>query len=188
MPELRESYLFRLECTPPAYMWSGVGDLVVPGDAVVGSAPTTYLGGGQWVDLPEIQQLINGTADRVEFTASGVDQETIRLALEDRASVDGATVRIGTVPMDANYQLAGPVDWEWEGLADVVTVDSTSNEVGDRTRSVTLSVGSSDTARSRSQLTTFTDADQRRRSPDDAMFSHVAGITAGNTRRFGGTD
>lgn len=183
--EIKEAYLFRLECDPPAYMWSGVGDLVVPGDAIV-SGTTTYLGGGEWVDLPEVQQLINGTADRVEFTASGVDEETIRLALEDRASVDGATVRIGTVPMDANYQLSGPVDWEWEGVADVVTVDSTSNENGDRIRSVTLSVGSADTARSRSQLTLFTDADQRRRSPDDAIFSHVGGIASGNTRRFGG--
>lgn len=185
MPEIREAYLFRLECDPPAYMWSGVGDLVVPADAIVPTT-TTYLGGGQWIDLPEIQQLINGTADRVEFTASGVDQETIRLALEDRASVGGALVRIGAVPMDANWQVAGPVDWEWEGVADVVTVDSAANGVeGGRIRSVTLSVGSSDTARSRSQLTFFTDADQRRRSPTDAIFSHVARISAGNTRRFG---
>lgn len=187
MPEIRESYLFRLECDPPAYLWSGVGDLVVPGDSVV-PTETTYLGGGEWIDLPEIQQLINGTADRVEFTASGVDQETIRLALEDRASVSGALVRIGTIPMNSNWQISGPVDWEWDGIADVVTVESSSGgEDGNRIRSVTLSVGSSDTARSRSQLTFFTDADQRRRSPTDAIFSHVGRIAAGNTRRFGGS-
>lgn len=180
--EIRESYLFRIECDPPAYMWSGQGNLVVPADAIV-PTETTYLGGGEWVDLPEIQQLINGTADRVDFTASGVDDETIRLALEDRASVDGAVVRIGSIPMDANYQISGPVDWEWEGLADIVTVDSTSDEAGNRTRSVTLSVGTSDTARSRMNLSLFTDSDQRKRSPTDAFFSYVGGITGGTTRR-----
>lgn len=181
--ELREAFLFRLESDPPAYLWSGVGSLDVPADAIVPA--TTYLGGGEWVDLPEIQQLINGTADRVEFTASGVDEETLRLAMEDRASVDGAQVRIGTIPLDANWQIAGTVDWEWEGIADVVTIDQATGENGERTRSVSLSVGSADTARSRAQLSFFTDAEQRRRSPTDAIFSHVSRIAAGSTRRFG---
>lgn len=180
MAELRESFLFRLECDPPAYLWSGVGDLIVDGD--------NYLGGGELLSgLPEIQQLINGTASRVEFTASGVDAETIRLAREDRASVNGAMVRIGTVPMNADWQIAGPVDWEWEGVADVVTVDRTGTEDGGVVRSISLSVGSADTARSRLHLSLFTDSDQRRRSPDDAFFSHVGGITAGTSRRFEGT-
>lgn len=181
--ELREAFLFRLECDPPAYLWSGVGDLFVEGDAIADEA--TYLGGGELLELPAIQQLINGIADRVEFTVSGVDAETFRLALEDRAGVDGARVLIGTAPMDAAYQLSGPVDWEWEGVADVVTVDSTASVDGGKTRSVTLSVGSADTARSRAQLTFFTDADQRRSFPTDAFFSHVGRIAAGNTRRFG---
>jgi hypothetical protein len=184
----REAFLFRLECDPPAYLWSGVGDLVVPADNLVPTTDT-YLGGGELLaGLPEIQQLINGTASRVEFTASGVDQETIRLALEDRASVDGATVRIGTVPMDENWAISGSVDWEWEGIADVVTIDRSGDENGAVTRSVTLSVGSADTTRSRYQLTFFTDADQRRRSPTDAFFSHVGGITQGSSRRFGGSN
>lgn len=181
MAELRESFLFRLECDPPAYLWSGVGDLIVEGD--------TYLGGGELLSgLPEIQQLVNGTASRVDFTASGVDAETIRLAREDRASVDGALVRIGTVPMNADWQIIGPVDWEWEGIADVVTVDRSATETGEVIRSISLSVGSADTSRSRSQLTLYTDADQRRRSQDDAFFSHVGGITAGTSRRFEGTE
>lgn len=182
----REAFVFRLECDPPAYLWSGAGDLIIPPDGLV-TTTDTYLGAGELLaELPQIQQLINGTASRVEFTASGVDQETVRLALEDRASVDGATVRIGTVPMDENWQLSGPVDWEWEGVADVVTVDRTGDQGGAVTRSVSLSVGSADTARSRYQLTYYTDADQRKRSPTDAIFSHVAGITQGSSRRFGG--
>jgi hypothetical protein len=54
-----------------------------------------------------------------------------------------------------------------------------------RTRTVSLSVGTDETGRSRAPIALFTDADQRRRSPTDAFFDHVAGITAGTSRRFG---
>ena len=177
--QLREAFLFRLECAEPAYLWSGAGDLVIDGD--------TYLGGGELLDgLPQIAYLINGTADSVTFTASGVDPETIRLAHEDRNQVNGAPVRIGTVSMDERWQVAGPVDWEWEGVASVVTVDRSGSEDGGVTRSISLLVESGDTARSRSQLNFFSDADQRKRSATDAIFSHTAGIAQGNTRRFAG--
>lgn len=187
MPAKLEAFLFRLECDPdPAYFWSGVGDITVPADSIV--PETTYLGGGELMSgFPELEQLINGTAAGVEFTASGVDGDSVRLAVEDRNLVDGATVRVGSLPMDENYQIAGPVQWEWEGVARVVTVSRQSGADGGVTRDVTLTVESADVARSRANLTLFSDADQRKRSPDDAFFSHVAGITAGNSRRFEGT-
>lgn len=179
--EYRECFLFEMMCDPPARLWSGAGSSPpIEGD--------TYLGGGELLEgLPEIQQLINGTAQRVEFTASGVDQETIRLALEDRASVNGALVKIGTIGLDDHNQIFGSPDWEWEGEADIVTVDRAGTDSGDVTRSVTLSVSSNDSSRSKLQLTFFTDADQRKRSATDSFFSHVGGITQGATRRFGGT-
>lgn len=177
MIELREAILFEMMCDPPARMWSGVGNLVIDGD--------TYLGGGELMDsFPELQQLINYVASAAEFVVSGVDDETIRLAFEDRDSVEGAVVRIGTVPMNANWQVSGPIEWEWEGKAEIVTVDRTGDPEGGVTRSITLSVGSEDTARSRLQLTLFTDAEQRKRSPDDSFFSNVAAITNGTSRRF----
>jgi len=177
MPQIYETYLFRLEANPPAYVWSGVGPIVIGGD--------TYQGMGEMLNLPDVEQLINGTADRVDFSVSGVDAGTLRLALDDRDTVDGAAVYILSQQLDEFNQLIGSPEYEWEGIADVVSVDSQSDESGNRTRTITLSVGAGDTGRSRSDLTFFTDADQRKRSLTDAFFSHIGGISAGTTRRFG---
>jgi hypothetical protein len=183
MPSFHEVILFRLEANPPAYLWSGTGDLPVPADALAGA--TTYRGAGALLDVPEVKQLINGVADRIEVSVSGVDMQTQRYAAEDADSVPGSTVRFGTLVMDEFNQIAGMVDWEWEGVADVVGVDRTADENGGVVRSVSLSIGAGDTGRSKSDLTFFTDADQRRRSPDDAFFSHIGQISATVTRPFG---
>jgi hypothetical protein len=179
-----EVYLFRLEADPPAYLWSGSGNIDVPGDALVGPAVTRYTGMGTLSGIPALQHLINGSADRAEFTLSGVDEIAYRYAYEDRDTIRGATVRIGSMVLDDLGQIASPVDWEWEGRGDVISVTSQGTEAG-RTRSVTLSVGTATVSRSGARLQTFTDADQRQRSPDDAFFDRIAGISAGTSRRFG---
>lgn len=183
MANLNEVYLFRLEADPPAYLWSGAGDLPVPGDAIASAA--TYTGMGDLIDIPSLAQLINSSADRVEFTLSGVTAEAMRLAYEDRESVKGARVRIGSLVLDSALQPAAEVDWEWEGVADTVEIEREPENNGKAVRSVTLSVGSADTARSRPELDFWTDASQRIKSPTDAFFSHVAGISQGTTRSFG---
>lgn len=175
MPELREIFLFRLESDPPAYLWSGVGLLDVEGDAI---APATrYRGLGELMEVPTVQQLINGIADRQPFGLSGVDPEILQIA--NGEDVRGAIVRIGSLALGPDNQPIAPVEWEWEGVADVINADSRGG-----VRSVSLSVGSADTARSRAALDFWTDAQQRQRSPDDAICSHVALITGGKTRRF----
>lgn len=180
-----EAYLFRGEFDPPAYLWSGIGDLDVPGDALVGYATTRYKGVGTLTGLPQLPSLINGTADRAEFTLSGVDALALRYVDEDKLGIRGAIVRIGSLPMNDQYQIAGPVDWEWEGIADTVSFDSQGGDFGSRVRSITIGVGTASTGRSSAALSFFTDADQRQRSPTDAFFSHIAGISQTTSRRFG---
>jgi hypothetical protein len=180
-----EAYLFRLEANPPAYLWSGVGDLDVPGDALVGSATTRYSGIGTLTGIPVLQNLINGTADRAEFTLSGVDALAMQYAHEDSGTIPGSIVRIGSVPLGDDGQVAGPTDWEWEGVADTIAVSSQGQDGGGRVRSVTISVGTATVARSTASLSSFTDAIQRQLFPTDAFFSHIAGINAGTSRRFG---
>lgn len=179
-----EAYLFRLEADPPAYLWSGVGDLDVNGDALVGAGITRYKGIGTLSGLPVLQNLINGVADRAEFTLSGVDAIALQYAHEDRESIPGSIIRIGSVVLADNGQPSGPVDWEWEGIADTISVDSQGGDNGSRTRSITISAGTATVTRSTTSLDFFTDADQRTRSPDDAFFSYIAGIQ-NQTRRFG---
>lgn len=181
---MEEVYLFRLEADPPAYVSSAVGDLDVPGDNLVGPAITRYRGIGTLTGIPTLQNLINGVADRAEFTLSGVDAIALRYAREDKDSIPGSIVRIGSVPIGRDGQVSGPVDWEWEGIADTISQSSQGQESGKRTRSITISVGTATVSRSTASLSSFTDADQRKRSADDAFFSYIAGIVD-TTRRFG---
>lgn len=184
MAEVRESYLMKIDHPDePARIWSGVGNLIIPAD-IVEAAPATYLGAGQLLSVPDFQQLINGVAERVEFTVSGVDDETIRLALEDAEGVKNAAIYIGRIDFDEAWQQLGPVEWEATYRADCLTVESQA-ENGRRVRTLTLSAGSADTGRSYAPAAYFTDADQRLRAADDRIFDHVAGINQGTSRVFG---
>ena len=93
---------------------------------------------------------------------------------------------IGRVEFDADWQVSGQIAWEWRGEADVMTVTSQRSDDG-RERTISLSIRSGDTRRSNPMPAFFTAADQKRRSPTDDIFSHVAAINAGVTRRFGPT-
>lgn len=182
----RESIVVRVACDPPALLWSGVGLLPLPADAVIPDA-TFALGGGELVSMPDFQQLIGGTAERLEFVVSGVSEETLRLALDDAPSVRGARVDVGTIQFDDNWQVQS-VEWEVVFEARSLSVSRPQSQGGSATRSVTLAIVQGSTTRSRAKLAFFTDADQRRRSPDDSVFSHVGGINAGTSRRFGPND
>jgi hypothetical protein len=183
MAEVRESYLLRIASDPPARVWSGFGNLEIPAD-IVEPEPATYLGFGQMLSAVDFQYLINGVAERLEFSVSGVDTEMVRLAQEDAYSTKNAAVHLGRIDFDENWQQVGDVEWEAVFRADSITVES-QGDGGKRVRIIKLSVGTDDTGRSYAPMAFFTDADQRRRSPTDLAFVHVAGINGGTTRRFG---
>jgi hypothetical protein len=180
---VRESILVRIGADPPARIWSGVGDLLIIGDALE-DGPVVYLGGAELISAPDFQQLINGTAERLDVTVSGVTAETIRLAIDEAPTVKGASLHLGTIQFDESWQSIGGINWQAEFRVDTLTITSQAVEQG-RTRSLTLSIGTDDTGRSGASMAFFTDADQRRRSPTDKFCDHVSGITAGTSRRFG---
>lgn len=180
---MNEVYLFRVASDEPIRLWSGNGDLWAP-PCLFEPDGAIYSGMGELAELPPLQALINGIAQRVAFTVSGVSPQIIATALDDRDSIKEREARIGSLIMDADLQTVGIVNLEWKGVCDVLTWDISSTEQG-VSRSLSLSVRSGDTARSRGRPSFFTDADQRRKSPTDAFFDHVAGISIGTTRRFG---
>lgn len=181
MAVYRRSILFRLAADPIARVWSGHGPLPIVDEIDPDGA--TYQGMGGLLDVPSIKQLVNGTADRLDFRLSGITADTLRLAREDAESVRNALTLIGEVSFDDAWQVAS-VAWVWRGMADVLTVDSSDTAAG-RQRTIRLSVRSADTFRSNPQPAYYTDQDQRRRSPTDAIFSHVSLISIGAKRRFG---
>ncbi|BEV00067.1 hypothetical protein [Novosphingobium olei] len=182
MPGYRESYLFRIETDDPANFWCGHGNLIVPADGVL-PAPTLFPGAGELVNIPDLESLINGKAQRLDITLSGVSPDTLALATEEAPQILGAPVWIGRVIFDEHWQIVS-VLWEWSGEGRSLSVGSQATERG-RLRSLTLTVVTGDTQRRRAPNAFFTDADQRRDYPTDAIFSHVAGISVGTTRRWG---
>lgn len=183
MPAYRESYIFRVATDDPAIFWSGHGDLLLPADDVLPD-PVVVPGAGELVSLPELEQLINGVAQRVEVVLSGVDERTVAIAAEEASQVPGAAVHIGRVTFDDDWQVVGAVEWEWQGEARALTISSEDTGNG-RQRTLTLRVAAGDTTRSRAPLAFFTDADQRRAFADDDFFSNVGAINSGTSRRWG---
>lgn len=179
----RRSAVFRLGTPEPVRLWSGFGDLPTPADLLDASG-AIYRGAGELVSIPALKQLMNGVGDRIEIALSGVSPRLLPLLQEERADVRNAPVHIGYVLFDRHWQITGPPSWEWIGAADMPSVTSEDAERG-RQRTITLSVRSADTMRANPPLAYYTPQDQRRRSPDDAMFDFVPQINAGITRRFG---
>lgn len=181
---MQRAYLFRLEAPEPAYLWSGVGDIDVPGDTLVGSATTRYRGVGTLTGLPALEAVINGQFQKADFTLSGVDLLALSYASDEADSVSGSIIRIGELPLDDMGQISGAVKWKWEAIADTLSVESQGADNGGRSRSITISAGTAANGRSTVQLRFYTNADQRMKYPTDAFCSFVGGIQ-NVTRDFG---
>jgi hypothetical protein len=177
---VKRNTIIRFGTTPPARLWSGSGDLRIPVDGIETEDGARYLGGGELLDgLTDLDQLINGTADRIEIAVSGVTAATVKLALEEADDLKGSDVDIGIVEFDDHWQVTSVI-WAARYRADKLSI---SRPPG--TRTITVSLGSDDTGRSRTPNAYWTSADQRRRSPDDAFCDRVSGLNAGTSRAFG---
>lgn len=177
-----ESFGIRIDTDDPFRLWSGVGDLEVPAD-IVESATVTYYGGGEILNAPDFEVPINATADRIDLQLSGVSMSIVAMALAYREEVRGKKVHFVRFDFDQDLQLDG-VEYEATFIADKLTVNSQDGD-GARSRTIILSIATEDTNRNRAPLSYFTDQDQRKKSPTDAIFTYVSQITQGIQRRFG---
>jgi hypothetical protein len=187
---VRPGIFLYLAMATPMLLWGGVGDMDLPEDLVLMSAMKAQ-GMGELVDIPPVQQLVNGLAERIDFTLSGVSANILALASGDAPEVRGSPCSLGFMVFGSSTDTVGawqplsPVSWMWDGVCDVVKgATGPVDEQGDRVRSVSLSVGSLFTARKRSSIAYWTDAEQRKRSPDDSFCDHVAALNSGVTKRF----
>jgi hypothetical protein len=148
----------------------------------------TFLGVGELVGMPVLSQLVNGTADRVEFTLSGVDASILALADAEADTVRSAPVHVALMAFDEDFQESTSPVWIWEGEADVprVSRQSVAGEDGSFqvVRSMSLSVGSVFTGRRRANLSFMNGVDQRRRSSDDAFCDRASVYSSGTTRKW----
>lgn len=175
---MNRNLLIRIGVPSVARLWSGNGPLYLPADGIETTDAALYLGGGELLDgLTDVEQLLNGTAARLDLSVSGVALETVTLAQEE--FVAGSLVDIGVIEFDDLWQ-PYPASWTAQYRADKLGVSHTGAQ-----RTITLSMGSEDTGRSSSPQAYWTPADQARRSPSDRIFDRVPGINAGTSRYFG---
>jgi hypothetical protein len=165
---IRRSVLMHIATDPAVRAWTGNGSFEKAADAV-DTTGGTYLGLGEMQEIPALQQLVNGVASRIELSLSGVDDQIVALADEDAAEVRSKLVSLGLQFFDDAWQPLGDTLWIWDGEADVIRTDTVSGPDFNRSRVVTLSVGSLTTGRRRPRLNHFTRAQQRQRSADDAF-------------------
>lgn len=174
----RFSYILYIDMADdPGALWTGLGWLDLPADAVL-PVTTRFLGGGALVSLPDFQQLINGIADRLSLGVSGVAMETMRLAMEQSVGVKDCDIYLGRVSFDAQWQVS-TVAWIGEFRADKITTEHQNDQ-----RSIALSVSTQNTGRNSAPTAFFTQNDQRKRSNDDEYFVNVSALVAGTSRRF----
>jgi hypothetical protein len=146
-------------------LWLGVGPCRVGANAMDADG-AIYTGFGELKNVPVVQQLINGVADRVEFQVSGVSERSMQLASSEAVDVQGAATAMGIGIFGADWQQLGVPKWIFRGVADFVTLNQESGDDG-ITRTVSLSVGTLFTGRRRRGLSYLTDRDQQSRHPGD---------------------
>lgn len=169
----------------PIRLWTGVGELAIPADDAdpFVSVYSPYYGIGALTGIPVVNQLINGLAERADFSLSAVDMpaRVVELASAEANEIRGANVQLGVIVFDAQWQrIASPL-WLWRGVADNLKVERTSGADGDVTRTLSLSVASVFSGRKRPSPSYWTDPDQRRRNASDRFFDRVALYYQGST-------
>jgi hypothetical protein len=164
---VRASVFMRIDGVDPVRVWTGFGDFLMPENAIE-TADSIYKGVGIIGDLPAMEQLVNGTAQRIEASMSGVSAYVASLADEDASVIRGQQVNFALAFMDETWALIGDPIWVWEGDIDVVKRNMNRTQSGE-SRTISISIGSLMTGRRRPTFSYWTGPQQRRRSSTDAF-------------------
>lgn len=172
---VRIGVFFRLETDPIVRIWLGIG-AIEPGVNAYDLAGARYDGLGAVTSVPAFKQLINGRAERVDFTVSGVSGEILEISSGgDPEQVKGRRVAVGFALMAEDWSLLGEVKWCANYTADYLSIgqDVTDDPEMPIVRTITLSCGTLLTGRRRPAFSYFTDADQNGRYPGDRFCERV---------------
>lgn len=181
--ELRGSHnlgIFVHIATDPAlHIWFGVHDIPASIDAVDPDG-TVYLGGGRLIGIPSLEVLVNGTADSVEFTLSGIDPETGGRLYQSIPPVRGCDLYVGITTLDQYYQPMSNIIPIWKGTASHTTRASESDGTSKRTMTLALTVSSGEPGRSRPSRAVWSHAQHTARYPGDNFCKNTARMARGN--------
>jgi hypothetical protein len=157
----------------------GVNDIPVGFDSIDPNG-TVYLGGGRLIGVPTLEVLVNGTADSVEFTISGIDPSTGQKMLESIPAVRGCAVHMGLTTLDQYYQPMSDIIPVWMGSASHLG-EASQIVTGTQSPSLTLSLSvvSGEPTRSRPARSLWSSAHQKAISPTDKFCDQTARLARG---------
>lgn len=177
---------FRLDVEPdPVRLWMGFGD-IKPGADVFDPEGALYQGFGELKDAPAVNQLLNGAAERVNFTVSGVSGRLLEIASgDDSDAIKGRAATLGFGLMDERFRLIGGVHWCAFYLADYIEVSqSEADEEGNIVNTISLSCSSRFTGRRRPAYSYFSNPDQQARYPGDLFCSLTRNYAHGYSKTW----
>lgn len=170
---------FRIDTVPALHLWVGINDIPAHIDSVEPDG-TVYLGGGRLIGVPSLEVLVNGTADSVEFSISGVDPATGAAALASIPPVRGKEVLLGITTLDQYFQPMSSIIPIWRGVASHATETSAagaSNSSPSMTLGLVISAG--EPTRSRASRAMWSSPHQKAISPTDLFCDGTARLARG---------
>jgi hypothetical protein len=178
--------IFLLVNTDPAlHLYFGANDIPANFDGIDPDG-TVYLGGGRLNGIPTLEVLVNGTADSVQFTLSGVDPATGTKVLDSIPEVRGADIMLGLTTLDDYYQpMTSPVPI-WSGMASHVSEASGVVMVGEKpSLDLALSAVAGEATRSRAARVLWSSAHQKALSPTDKFCDETSRLSRGVNPTWG---
>ncbi|MBD9519277.1 hypothetical protein IB262_05135 [Ensifer sp. ENS02] len=181
--EMRGSHqlgiFLRIATNPALHMWFGVHDIQTGFDSIDPEG-TVYLGGGVLQGVPTLEVLVNGTADSVEFSVSGIDPATGGKMLDSLPPLRGAAVQLGLTTLDQYYQPMSKIIPIWTGTSSHVSESSPMVQADDSpSLALALSVVSGETTRSRASRSLWSSPHQKAISPTDLFCDGTARLSRG---------
>lgn len=172
--------IFMLVNSDPAlHLYFGANDIPANFDGMDPSG-TVYLGGGRLNGIPTLEVLVNGTADSVQFTMSGVDPATGAKVLDELPDVRGADIMIGLTTLDDYYQpMTDPIPI-WSGMGSHVS--EASGAVGPTEKpslDLALTAVAGESTRSRAARVLWSPPHQKAISPTDKFCDETARLARG---------
>lgn len=141
-------------------LWTGYGDITVDSE--------TYTGGGQVLNISQIEETVEVAARGISMSLNGVDSSLISLALSENYQTRSAKVYLGVLSSGA--VLASPYQL-FDGRMDVLTIDDTGE-----TATITMTAESRLIDLERPRLRRYTSEDQKLRHPNDTGLDFVAAL------------
>ena len=167
---IRPILLLKMELSPIAAFWNGVGEFLWNGDVYEGA------GGLAKITTVKEQSLLQATGTKFELT--GIPADNLNIALQ--AQYQNKIARLWMALVDDSLNIIGDATLLFLGRIDVMDI----REDG-KTASVGITVESRLRDLERARVRYYTEIDQKERYPGDDGFSFVTAINDGSKLTWG---